>query len=290
MLSKFLIRSSSSLILPSLVSTPALLRFSTRSKWQPSRSASPLDPNSAGYAISSEFGLQKHIQKVYKTTGLSLAGIFGTSYLAISTNLAMTAPGFCLMGGGLGMLASVIAFGFTKCTPVMVRSPEGFEYLQGEDSSARKALYGGFIGCSGLSLAPLLAAYSAMNPFLIPTAFLTTTTICAGAATYAYYKPKGSLLKLGAPLMGGLLALIVLQLGSLGATWIYGPNMFSLMAHRADLYLGTGLFSVLVAYDTHVAISEYEAGNPDALGSAISMVLNFQNIFVRMLEILKNWE
>lgn len=289
MLSKSLLRSSSSFLLPSLLSSSSLLRFSTRkSHFTPS--GSHLDPTSAGYAVSSEYGLQKHIQKVYKTTGLSLAGIFGTSYLAIASKLAFASPGLCLFGGGIGMLASLVAFGFTKCQPVMLRSQEGFEYLSGEDSVARKMLYGSFIGCSGLSLAPMLAAYASLNPFLIPTALLTTTTICAGAATYAYYKPKGSMLKLGGPLMGGLMALILLQLGSLGATYFYGPNMFSLMAHRADLYLGTGLFSVFVAYDTHVAINEYEAGNPDALGSAISMVLNFQNIFVRMLEILKNWE
>lgn len=33
-----------------------------------------------------------------------------------------------------------------------------------------------------------------------------------------------------------------------------GPNMLSFMLHRADTFLGIGVFSAFIAYDTHVAI------------------------------------
>ena len=48
-----------------------------------------------------------------------------------------------------------------------------------------------------------------VNPSLVPSAILLTTSISAGASLYAYLKPKGSLLKWGGPLMGGLLGLIL---------------------------------------------------------------------------------
>ena len=147
------------------------------------------------------------------------------------------------------------------------------------------------MGCSGLMMSPVLAHYFMLNPMIIPTALGITTGICSGASLYAYVKPKGSLLWLGGPLTGCLLSLVGVQLISALSLWIYGPNVFSLMAYRADLYLGSALFTGFVAYDTHVAVSEYEQGNADYLGVSLSMFLNFQNIFLRMLQIVSSfWE
>jgi len=39
---------------------------------------------------------------------------------------------------------------------------------------------------------------------------------------------------------------------------IMGPNMFSYALHRADTYIGLGIFTALAAYDTQVAIQAYE--------------------------------
>ena len=64
---------------------------------------------------------------------------------------------------------------------------------------------------------------------------------------------------------------------------VMGPNMFSFMIHRADTFLGVGLFSALIAYDTHVAIKSYELGNADHLMVSIDLVLDFWNILVRMV-------
>jgi len=48
--------------------------------------------------------------------------------------------------------------------------------------------------------------------------------------------------------------MVGINLSAMAAGMIWGPNMFTLLAHRADLYIGTGLFTALMAYDTHVAI------------------------------------
>lgn len=248
-----------------------------------------LDENSTAYAVMRQIGLQKHLNRMYKTTVISFSGALGVSYLVAASNFALLSPQLCLLGGGIGSLVSIIAFAFTKSQSKMVADASGNKYLSSENSPGRLALYSAFVGCSGLLMAPMIGHYLMVNSMVIPTALLLTTTICSGASVYAYTKPKDSLLWLGGPLTGSLIALIGVQLLSLGASMIYGPNIFSLMAHRADLYIGTGIFTAFVAFDTHVAIKDYEEGNADHLGASMSMFLNFQNIFIRMLQMVKGF-
>ena len=65
--------------------------------------------------------------------------------------------------------------------------------------------------------------------------------------------------------MGGLFGLIALNLGGMVSGMIYGPNAFMVAAHSLDMYLGTAIFTALIAYDTHGAIESYKNGNPDHL-------------------------
>lgn len=65
-----------------------------------------------------------------------------------------------------------------------------------------------------------------------------------------------------------------------------GPNMFSSALHRVDTFVGVGLFSALVAYETHTSIKAYEEGNADHLMMSIDFALDFWNIFIRVAEIL----
>jgi len=62
-----------------------------------------------------------------------------------------------------------------------------------------------------------------------------------------------------------------------------GPNMYSFMVYRADTFLGVGLFSALIAYDTHCAIKSYELGMADHLAVSLDLVLDFWNILQRMV-------
>jgi len=56
------------------------------------------------------------------------------------------------------------------------------------------------------------------------------------------------------PLFGALCTLLAVNVSAMAAGMIWGPSMFTMMAYRADLYIGTALFTALMAYDTHVAI------------------------------------
>jgi len=62
--------------------------------------------------------------------------------------------------------------------------------------------------------------------------------------------------------------------------------MLSFVLHRADTYVGLGIFSAMVAYDTHLALKSYEIGNADHLMISVGFVLDFWNILLRVAEIL----
>jgi FtsH-binding integral membrane protein len=112
----------------------------------------------------------------------------------------------------------------------------------------------------GLSGAPLMAFATAVSPTIVPTAIGLTTAIFGGASLLAYRMPKDSMLSLGKVFTGSLFGLIGLQLVGLASSFIMGPNPFSMMLLKGTTYLSVGLFSALIAYDTHVSIKMYELG------------------------------
>lgn len=58
--------------------------------------------------------------------------------------------------------------------------------------------------------------------------------------------------------------------------------MFSSCLHRVDTFAGIGIFSAMIAYDTHVALKSYEEGNADHLLTSLDFALDFWNILVRV--------
>lgn len=119
-------------------------------------------------------------------------------------------------------------------------------------------LYGMGIAGLGLSTAPLFMMAQAVSPTILPTALGITTAIFGGASLVAYNMPKDKMLGFGGVLGGSLLGLLGLQLVGLLAAVFTGPNALSTLLFSANNYLGIGLFSALIAYDTHVAIKMYE--------------------------------
>ncbi len=57
------------------------------------------------------------------------------------------------------------------------------------------------------------------------------------------------------------------------------------LLHNVDLYGGIALFTGFTAYDTHRAIDLYKRNDPDHLGVATDMYLNFMNLLIRIMEI-----
>lgn len=137
-----------------------------------------------------------------------------------------------------------------------------------------------------MSASPLFLSIQMMNPSIIPSAIAITSGIFGGASLMAYMMPKDKMLGYGSILMGSLLGLIGLQLVGLGAGLFMGPNILSSLLFSVSNYAGILLFSGLIAYDTHVAIKQYEMGFADHLGISVQLLLNFWNILIRIMSIL----
>jgi len=83
--------------------------------------------------------------------------------------------------------------------------------------------------------------------------------------------------------------LFVVILASLGtvllpALGIGSPALIAAL-HNINLYLGLGVFSLFIAYDTQRMIESARSGIADPISDALSLFLNLLNIFIRLLEV-----
>lgn len=247
---------------------------------------------STNHYISKNVGLNRFMQKVYNTTGLSILGALSTSYAILSLPISAVAMSQIAFGGMAATLVGLIGAQMMKPEYLVLtealNNKEKTETIVARSSFMRKVLYGTGIMGLGMTAAPLLQFVSMVNPSIIPTALGLTGAIFGGASLMAYNMPKDKMLSYGPALFGSLLGLIGLQLAGLGAAFFMGPNPFSVMAFKSSSYIAVGLFSVFVAYDTHMAIKMYEMNQPDHLGMAVQFVLDFWNIFTSLLRIFSS--
>lgn len=236
-------------------------------------------------AVISNAGLNAFITRVYKTTGLGILGALTTSQLAIASGLAYTSPMLCGLGGFVMALGGII--GTSSMAPQQYSEEiNGQTHLKSTNTPLRVGLYGLGMAGLGLSSSVLFGALNIVNPAILPLSIGITGAVFGSASLYAYMKPKDSLLSLGSSLYAGLFGLIGLQLAGLLTQLCIGPNLFTFLCHRADTFIGVGIFTAFIAYDTHVAMKNYESGNADHLGTSIDFALDFWNILTRVAQIL----
>jgi len=209
--------------------------------------------------------VRNHLSKVY---GTLMAGI---GMAAAGTLISLLLPASAMMGaamvGCIGSLVGIISLVLTKV----------------EKKVLRQNLFLAIGGLMGLGIAPMVA-FSA--PGVVFAAALGTSAIFGGFTIAALKARRKSMLMLGGVLGGGLLlvfscgiaGLILPLLGVtspaiLGALW------------NINLYLGLGIFSVYIAYDTQNMIEMYKQGNDDHVSPALNLFLNIINIFIRLLQI-----
>jgi len=180
-------------------------------------------------------------------------GALTASQLAISMGLPITSPGFCMFGGIIATIGGF--FGTFKTQPEYISYQEkGENVIKAVNSPLRLGLFGLGISGLGLSASPFFMYLAASNPTILPAAIGISSAIFGSASVYALMQPKGSLLSWGSSLRGALFGIIGLQLAGMLTGMVMGPNLFTHICHRADTFIGLGVFSALVAYDTHVAI------------------------------------
>ncbi|KAJ0409655.1 hypothetical protein P43SY_008527 [Pythium insidiosum] len=130
----------------------------------------------------------------------------------------------------------------------------------------------------GISLSTLVAVTLEVDPSILITAFLMTTTVFLCFTGSALLATRRSYLYLGGVLSSALSTMLVMNI----------LNIFfrSTMLYAANLYLGLAVFCAYVIFDTQMIIEKASLGDKDSLKHALDLFLDFVSIFVRILIIL----
>lgn len=204
---------------------------------------------------------------VYKHMGLAVATSMLVSYLVAGSQSLMA----LLFGTALkwvvifAPLVFALALGFTLHK---VSKPVAFGMLHG------------FAALMGLSLAAIFKIYTSAS---IVTAFMGAAVLFGTMSFYGYFTRK-SLDSLGKWMIVGLIAIIIASI----------INVFigSTIAQMTISALAIVIFMGLTAYDTQrirEELSVSDSGNAEVSG-ALSLYLNFINLFTSLLQLFGNKE
>jgi len=206
--------------------------------------------------------VRDHLSKVYRlmTVGLGLTGV--------GSLLGMVIPGLSMIGL-IGSLAAIV----------------GIIFVNRENITLRKNLFYAIGLFEGMFIAPLLAVSA---PGVILAAAVGTAAIFGGFTLAALKSKRSTTLMLAGPLLGGLFlvfaaGLLHLLLPLFGVT---NPAILAAL-YNINIYVGLGLFSLFITYDTKRMIENAKEGVADVVSDALNMFLNIINIFIRLLEIFR---
>jgi FtsH-binding integral membrane protein len=204
---------------------------------------------------------------VYKHMGLAVVTSMIVSALVASNNALMA----LLFGTALKW---VVIF-----APLIAVFALGFALHKVSKPVALVMLHG-FAALMGLSMAAAFAVYTAMS---ITSAFMSAAILFAIMSVYGYFTKK-SLDSFGKWLIVGLIAIVI---GSIINVFIGNS-----VAQTVISALAVVIFLGLTAYDTQrirEELSVGHSGNAEVAG-ALSLYLNFINIFMSLLQLFGNKE
>ena len=219
-------------------------------------------------------GLRTHMNKVYGLMSVAMLITAGVAW-AVGTNDAMVAAIFGTPLKWVVMFAPlVMVFAFSAMiNRLSVAAAQLFFYT--------------YAAAVGLSLAFIFAVYTGTS---IAQTFLVTSIAFAGLSLYGYTTKK-DLSGMGTFLMMGLIGLIVASI----------VNIFlasSALAFAVSV-IGVLIFAGLTAYDTQTIKNTYlqhaQMGDQEWLGKAaimgaLSLYLDFINMFLFLLNFMGNRE
>ena len=209
-------------------------------------------------------GLRQLMLTMYNHTASGLAVSGAVAWLTYSSGL-LSAMGSLLYVAMFAPLGMIFWYSFA-----------------GQNWSLKKLglFYYAFVTLMGLSLSTIFAVYTAMS---ITQVFFITSATFAGASLYGYTTNR-DLTSLGSFLFIGLIGIIIASI----------VNIF--MASTALMFaisiIGVLIFTGLTAYDTQTAKSIFLQTRDERYGIkfAISLYLNFINLFQMLLMLLGNRE
>ncbi|PQM59914.1 MAG: BAX inhibitor (BI)-1/YccA family protein [Rhodobacteraceae bacterium] len=224
--------------------------------------------------LSRDAGLQAHMTKVY---GLMAVAMIITGLVAYAVGTSPT------------MLAAIFN---TPLKWVVMFAPLGVVFLFGAKINSMKyetaqLVFWVFAGLVGLSISYIFAVYTGVS---IAQTFFTTAVAFASLSLYGY-TTKRDLSGMGSFLFMGLIGLLVASI----------LNIFiqSSAMHFAISVIGVLIFAGLTAYDTQNIKTTYlqlrtaygeEAAAKAGIMGALSLYLNFLNMFMFLLSFMGNRE
>ena len=220
-----------------------------------------------GTGVQYDEGLRKFMLNMFNhtATGLALSGVI--AFFTYITRLIFT-----LMAGPMMWITMLAPLGM-----IFWYAASG----QNWSLSKTKYFYYAFTAVMGLGLSTLFAVYTAHS--LVQVFFITSATF-AGASIYGY-STKADLTKFGSFLIIGLIGIIIASL----------VNIFMASSGLAFVIsiAGVLIFTGLTAWDTQRAKQIYLSHGGDeryGVQFAISLYLNFINLFQMLLMLLGNRE
>ncbi|MBN9529560.1 MAG: Bax inhibitor-1/YccA family protein [Alphaproteobacteria bacterium] len=217
-----------------------------------------------------DVALRSYMLRVYNLmgSGLALSGIVAIA----AYNLGWSAA---FMGSGLGLVVMLAPIG------ILLLMSFGINRMS---SAATNGLYWAFVATMGLSLSTIFMVYTQTS--IARVFFITAATF--GAMSLYGYTTKRDLSKFGSFLMMGLIGIMLASI----------VNIFigSTALQFAVSVIGVLVFVGLTAYDTQRIKSEFYEGDAadiqskQAVMAAVSLYLNFINLFQLLLSLLGNRE
>ncbi|KAM4700257.1 bax inhibitor 1 isoform 2-T2 [Discoglossus pictus] len=202
---------------------------------------------------------QQHLKRVYSSFAVCMLVAAAGAYVNVVFRVLQGS--FLTLAGSLGMML------WLMFTP----------HCQ-ENEKKRLAILSGFAFFSGVGLGPALDFCIAVNPSIIPTAFLGTAVIFTCFSLSALYAQRRSYLFLGGVLMSGLSLLLLSSL----------VNMFfgSVLLFKMHMYIGLLIMCGFVLFDTQLIIEKAEHGDKDYVWHCVDLFLDFITIFRKLMIIL----
>jgi FtsH-binding integral membrane protein len=228
-------------------------------------------------------GLRAYMLRVYNwmSSGLLLTGVIAyaianTSLLGLFYHAVRTPYGTAMQPTALAMVAMFAPLGF-----VLVLSL-GVNKLS---TTAAQALFWAFCTAMGASLTSIFIAYTSES--IVRVFFITAATF--GAMSIWGYTTKSDLSRMGSFLMMGLFGIVIAGLVNI--------FMQSSALQFAISLIGVVVFTGLTAYDTQRIKADYtqyayatgmDGANKRSVYDALSLYLNFINLFMMLLQLLGN--
>lgn len=173
-----------------------------------------------------------------------------------------------------GLLSALVSLGLVLG---LVFTPDN-----GKNFNLRLGLLLGFGAFSGHSLGLLLEQVIFINPAIVVTALVGTTTIFTCLSAAAVLAKRGSYLFLGGILMSTLSAMFLISLGNL---------LFrSYFVQELNLYIGLAVMSGFVLFDTQMIMEKHRMGSNDCIAHSLDLFYDVISIFRRLLIILTQKE